>query len=148
VALEPDSFHRHVFYGGSNNGTVNTAEMTAYLQPLLWYLSRVTEQRKADKVYNVKEVHIVTDSEHVQLKGEAAGSVTSPANAILWAAFELINRHGIRLHWHHVKRETVGLNRFCDILSKQARLLVQNTKTLAGIESRDGLHPQRVNPWE
>jgi ribonuclease HI len=149
VAMERDSFDRRVFYGGANDGTVNFAEMMAYLAPLAWYLNKVTIGRREDKTaYSVKNVHIITDSEHVETKGNAAASVTSPANTVLWAAFELINRQGIRLHWHHVKRETVGLNVFCDVLSKAGRHLIQDVQSLELIDTQHGLHPQNVNPWE
>jgi hypothetical protein len=137
------SWARKVFWGCANSGTVNFSELMAYVEPLLWYL-------KAVKTHNpvaVRHVYIITDSQHVAEKGNVGlGAGSSIANCILWDAFSLISRQGIRLHWCWAPRSTVGLNIYADSVSRAARLLVQNSGLLIDI-AKSGLRSEVINPW-
>lgn len=44
VSIERSTLERRAWYGAMSAGTVNFAEMMAYLQPLCWYVSRDAEQ--------------------------------------------------------------------------------------------------------
>jgi len=134
VAVEPGGIH-HVFYGGCNSGTVNTAELTAYLNPLLWYLEQVLQDKSRTGEWGtIRNVHIITDSDYSQQQGNAHKSTFMSARSILINSFEMLHRQGIRLHWHHLKRSTAALNRACDALSRKARVLLQGSNLgIAGL---------------
>jgi len=145
VAIERLSFERRLFYGAANNATVNIAEMMAYLAPLSWYAAEC-ERRAGKAEVGEKNIHIITDSEYVQHMGEREGSVDVRRNTILWAAFELINRHGYRLHWCHVPREDHALNHYVDAISKSARLVLKDND-LRSLASQQGLNLDEANPF-
>ncbi len=153
VALEHDSLERKIFYGSMNDGTVNMAELLAYLAPLQWYAGRVEEQRKVG-AFEIKNVHIITDSSYVQSKGEAAGAITMKRNATLWASFELFARQGFKLHWHwlpayHEKPDqAAALNHYADVLSKVVREVLKGLDLPGELSREKGLDPYKFNPWE
>ena len=146
VAIERSTAFRKVFYGAMNDGTVNVAELMAYLAPLSWYMSTECKKEKHGRLTGVRHVHIITDSEYAQQKGDAKAAVTMTHNTMLWAAFALFERHGLCLHWHWQARETIALNCYVDALSKAARQLVKDTKTLQHVKDNTGLTPRDCNP--
>ncbi len=148
TALEHDSLERKAFYGAMNDGTVNIAELMAYLAPLSWYTTKVDAQRKASGDFRVRQIHIITDSSYTQGRGEAKDAVTMKRNAILWGAFALIERRGFHLHWHWMEREEAALNRFADALSRAARMQIQAFSLLPVVAESTGLDPHNCNPWE
>ncbi len=124
VSIEKLTGERLVHAGAVNRGTVNFAEMMAYLQPLEWLASRETERRKQKGPTRAYHVHVVTDSEYCRSTGSGPGRMMAK-NAGLWAVFDVFTRHGFVLHWHWLPRENCDLNRYCDKLSKMARKLVK-----------------------
>lgn len=127
TAIERSTMTRRVFYGAMNNGTMNFAEAMAYLQPLTYYLAKEEDKRRAGKVDVVgMSVHIVTDSEYCRHRGTSR-STQLKKNRGLWAMFELIQRQGLILNWHWVKRDIIALNRFSDGLSRAARVLFKES---------------------
>ena len=145
TAIEKDSMERRVFWGAANKGTVNFAEMMAYLQPLLWYFAELDQREKKSKTRNrVRQVHIITDSEYVRTRGDQENRMFK-RNRLLWQIFDLIQRFGYILHWHWAERDTVALNTFADQLSKAARILVKESNTLKEVDDRIGVYD--CNPW-
>jgi len=103
-----------------NCGTVNFAEMMAYLQPLNWYASVELNNRKKSGGVRFRNVHIITDSKYCGEQG-AKKDLFPKKNSALWKIFGDFQRHGILLHWHWIPRDTVELNAYADKLSKDAR---------------------------
>lgn len=129
VSIEKENNVRTVWTGAINYGTVNMAELMAYLQPLEWFASREIERRKKDNRYlRTLNVHILTDSQYCQTVGETKGRIANK-NAGFWGLFNAFSRQGFILHWHWMRRSDCDLNKFCDKLSRKARIL--HTKDLA-----------------
>lgn len=124
VSVERVTMDRQVWVGAMNRGTVNLAEMLAYVQPLTWIVNQEQERVKAGGGRRAVRVHIVTDSQYCVTQGEVVGDLMAK-NAGLWAAVAAFRREGIVLHWHHIRREDAALNSFCDGLSKVARRLME-----------------------
>lgn len=137
VSVHRATLERHVWFGSMNRGTVNFAEMMAYLQPLNWYASAEINKRKKSGNVRFRNVHIVTDSKYCKDQGSKA-MVSSAKNSVLWRMFDGFQRHGILIHWHWVPRNTVDLNVYADKLSKIAR------KSAAGLQI--DLNPHECNP--
>ena len=146
VLIEKSSVIRKVFYGGLNDGTVNIAELMAYLAPLTWYLRHCCEADGHSHLTHPRHVHIITDSSYAQSKGEAKAAVIEARNTVLWGAFSLFERQGLRLHWHWVNRETVALNHYVDILSKLARQKFTTGLPVEQMQAAHGLTAQSCNP--
>jgi len=144
VLLQKNSMERKVFHGAMNDGTVSMAEILAYLAPLTWYAMTVGDR---PKIYNV---HIITDSQYVQSTGEG-GKLNMRKHKVLWTAFGMFNRLGLRLHWHWLPAEhndkvkSAGLNKYVDELSRAARL-----GYTAAAPEKAAKVPDRhlLNPWE
>jgi len=135
VSIERETMERLIHIGSMNHGTVNIAEIMAYIQPLEWLSSREIERReKHDAPVRAFQVHIITDSDYCRLTGSST-SRTMRKNAGLWAMMDIYARHGFVLHWHHVRGHTDGegcaLNKYADQLSKLARRIYKDqTDTL------------------
>ena len=152
VAIHRNRMEREVFYGGMNDGTVNIAEAMAYLAPLSKYAAEVAAEDKERRRNHpstppaTREVHIITDSEYTRRRGEGTDSVNFKKNAVLWAGYEMFNRQGIFLHWHHLPREDAELNHYADLLSKESRMLVKQNnleaKLLTGGQPVDHFNPE------
>ena len=121
VSIEKATQERRVWNGGVNRGTVNFAEIMAYVQPLT-YLQSVEEKRRALLGRRAVYVHIFTDSEYCRNMGMAVKR-TVHKNAVLWAIFDVLQRDGFMLRWHWIRRESVALNCYCDRLSRLSRIL-------------------------
>jgi len=117
-----------VWYGGANRGTVNFAEIMAYLQPLTYFASREDDRRKAGKsktrAYNV---HIITDSQYCRDTGRTRSAMVAK-NSGLWSCLNALTRQGLVLHWHWLKRDSCQHNTHSDELSRKARLLLAGSK--------------------
>lgn len=148
VAIEKDSMQRRTFYGAMNKGTVNFAEMMAYLQPLTWYMAEDARRRKElrSTAPIIRNIHIFTDSSYVRNQGDRK-DLGFKKNKALWAAFELIHRQGYFLHWHWAERDDISLNTYADQLSKAARRLVKANDLEAGLLAA-GRDPAEANPFE
>lgn len=149
VALERTAFARRLFYGAMNDGTVNVAELMAYLAPLNWYTGMVNkaEGKAGNRGRAVYHVHVVTDSEYV-VKLMSEGGDQPTANVMFWAAFSLLRRQGFQLNWHFLPRDDVALNRFADALSKAARIHLKQGDLSMQVVEKTGLNPDKLNPWE
>lgn len=121
VSVANRTFARKVWWGAVSDGTVNFAEIMAYMQFLTWLGAREDDRRAAGKRRRVVHVHIITDSQYVSNTGAKTTRFDVKKNSVLWAAFDVLARQGIVLHWHWLARETTELNSYVDKLSKLAR---------------------------
>lgn len=138
VSIERVTMERLIHIGAVNRGTVNLAELMAYVQPLDWLSGREADRRAEHRTpLRAFNVHIITDSDYCRTTGNGQGRMMMK-NAGLWSVLDVYSRHGFVLHWHHVRGHTEGegcaLNRFCDKLSKLARKMVRN-KTESIVEA-------------
>ena len=137
VSIERITGERLVWNGCTNRGTVNFAEMMAYLQPLNWLAAREEDKRHKGRVRRqTHRVHIITDSDYCRQTGNSADRM-SAKNGALWAVFDVFTEMGFILNWHWIPRESCGLNRYCDHLSKVARLLLRKYNLQERIEARE-----------
>ena len=129
ISIEHQTFERQYWYGAMNYGTVNLAEMLAYLQPLSWYAAREDERRRESRknkqnYKSFRNVHIITDSKYCKQQGES-DNLSPKKNGGFWRIFDTFTRHGIILHWHWIPRESVELNILVDQVAKETRLLLK-----------------------
>ncbi len=123
ISIARASGERRVWMGCVNRGSVNLAELQAYLTPLDWIVHSEEKAREEKGTRRrIVRVHIVTDSDYCRHHGSSKKSVVKNAGA--WTALAGMKRQGVITTWHHVKRETVELNILADALSKHARLLM------------------------
>lgn len=146
TAIAKTSMERKVFYGAMNDGTVNIAEAMAYMQPLLWYSTRVRAERKQSRTAREHIVHVITDSEYVREAGNR-GHVDFSTNQPIWAVYELLKRQGIQIKWHWQRRDEVALNAYADLLSKRARGLIKDNDQQSALRV-SGIDADDANPWE
>lgn len=125
VSVEKETLERRIWFGAMNCGTVNFAEMMAYLQPLNWYVAAEISRRRKRRKVRFRNVHIITDSKYCKDLG-VKQALTPKKNGALWRIFDDFQRHGLLLHWHWIPRATVDLNVYVDKLSKEARLTIKN----------------------
>jgi len=133
VSIDRLTLERDVWWGMMNKGTVNFAEMMAYLQPLNWYVAEEEKRRKHGKTRRIRQVHIITDSMYCRERGESE-DLMPRRNGALWRVFEDFQRQGIMLHWHWNERDDIELNRYVDALSKAARILVKENNVQQLVE--------------
>lgn len=112
IAIDRAEIGRRVFHGAANFGTVNNAELMAYLLPLTWYLNKNNEQKGRD-------VHIITDSTYTTRVG---GGLNSAANTAFYAVYRQFERCGLRLHWHWLNRNSIALHALADDISRVSRV--------------------------
>ncbi|MCI0421517.1 MAG: hypothetical protein L0312_20210 [Acidobacteria bacterium] len=125
VSIEKLTMERLVWEGGLNRGTVNFAEIMAYIQPLNWLVAREAERRSKHQTRrNVTRIHIVTDSQYCRNTGSSSNR-NLPRNSALWSLFDIFTRHGFLLYWHWIPRDDVVLNTYVDQLAKFARQRVE-----------------------
>jgi|GEM_PF-6455429 len=149
VSVERDTFKQRFWCGCLNYGTVNIAEMMAYLQPLNAFAAIEDQRRKEKKSPRFRQVHIITDSEYCQIQGES-GNLSPRKNGAFWRMFEDFQRRGLVLNWHWVERDKIDLNRYVDAASKAARLLMKENDVRSIVEtnaSGETLHTlEEFNP--
>ena len=133
VSIDRLTLHRDVWAGVMSRGTVNFAEMMAYLQPLNWYAAEEDRRRKKGKTTRIRQVHIITDSMYCQEQGRSR-NLMPHRNGSLWQVFESFQRQGIMLNWHWNERDDVELNRYVDALSKAARILMKENDVQKMVE--------------
>lgn len=130
VLIERRSGTRLPFYGACNEGTVNFAELMAYVMPLTY----IDSKRSSGKALNV---HIITDSEYTQ---QNAHRLTPDKNAGLIGAINAFRRKGICTTFHWMRRNTHPITELVDDLSKQARRLVVNHVRDTAVDLTHGIN--------
>lgn len=136
---------RHVWTGQMNRGTVNIAEIMAYLQPLNWLAAREEDKRQNGGTFKAFNIHLITDSQYCRDTGESDKQIRN-RNEGLWAVFDAFKRRGFVLNWHWIRRETVGLNWYADMLSKLARRSGQKYNLLQTVEEHTKTNVYDINP--
>jgi ribonuclease HI len=114
VLLERRSGEYRIFSGAANDGTVNFAELMAYITPLTYIDTKRTSGKALD-------IHIVTDSEYTQ---SSAHKLSPDKNAGLIGAINAYRRKGLNTHFHWLRRNSHPLTVIADELSKVMRRLV------------------------
>jgi ribonuclease HI len=125
ISIEKEGLEFRKWYGAFSKGTVNVAEMMAYVHPLCWYLERELKIRKEQKITRVRHVHIITDSAYVAEGGKNKSA--NLANSPLWSVFRSLEAHGIKLEKHWIPRNSCSWNALADQLSKVSRETFKNT---------------------
>jgi ribonuclease HI len=118
LAIVKGEMSPRIFHGGSNEGTVSTAELMAYLLPLSWYSASIEGQP-----VKLRQAHIITDSKYLADMGTTKKIPLK--HAVFWYALNAFNHIGINLTWHHIPRESNPLNAYVDRLSRSARLAIE-----------------------
>lgn len=133
---------RDIVWAAWSRGTVNIAELSAYVQGLYEYGQRIGEAGSADRQ---RHVHVLSDSQLIVNGGNGAANVR--ALDFLWAAVEqLKRRHKLRVTWHHLPRETTALNFLVDRVSREARLCLDDADPRLYVKDFDlnMFNPSRV----
>jgi ribonuclease HI len=146
VTIDRKTMSRRVTTGALNVGTVNIAEIMAYVQALECLVAE-HEERRRDGEMKLYRVHILTDSDYCRQLGNRPNRVIKK-NASLWSIFDVFALHGYRLHWHHIKRGTCALNLYCDELSKLARKNAKEYNPIDEIASEEAKTVYDINPDE
>ncbi len=102
------------FFGCSNTGTNNYAELFPYIQALWHY-----ETIKLTLGITFTKVIIISDSEVTVRCGN--GSYNRNCNLSLWAAIDWFVQHGYQIVWKHVPRNSNPVNKLADEMSKKMR---------------------------
>lgn len=147
VMIERDTMSRTVWAGFATRGTVNFAELLAYLQPLEFLADQELKRREAGGLTRAYRVHIITDSDYCRLSGNNLGA-KKKRNAGYWGVFNVFLRHGFVLTWHHLNRELCELNVFCDKLSKLARKTGMEYNPVSRLTEASNATVYAVNPSE
>lgn len=121
VSIERLTMERLVWYGYANRGSVNLAELMAYLQPLSWLANREADRIKKYKRRRDYQVQIVTDSQYCANTGNSNDRMMIK-NGPLWAQFDCLKRQGIAVNWLWWPRGGAELNSYADALSRLARV--------------------------
>jgi ribonuclease HI len=136
VAVERDGTRR-VWWGGANSGTIDVAETMAVLWPLLWLAARETALVEGGGRRRQLRVHVVSDSQSVTARGDAAAPPAGK-NAMLWTLLRSLTRQGIVLEWHWIRRNTADLHAYADQLSRMVRAHVQAYNEQESVSANDG----------
>lgn len=108
------------WYGGVNDGTVNFAEIMAYLAPLNYLGTQALDAKEQGERFRAVRVEIFTDSQYCREIGNRTGIAPSK-NSLLWDCLKAMNRVGVLTRWHWIRRETSPFNSLVDRLSKASR---------------------------
>lgn len=150
IVLDRLAKKRRVLYGGMNSGTIAIAEMLPYLHAMLWFDGNRGKKVKEQLGREIK-VHVISDHEWTVIAGNSVSKRLPNASKILsskplWAAMQQFERNGYELRYHWLRRDTLSLNTFADILSVKARLSMGEV-TIP--EKKDGtvINVDALNPF-
>lgn len=113
------------WFGALNDGTVNLAEIMAYMAPLTFLSTQALDAKESGMRFKVIRVHIFTDSQYCRDTGTRGCSMQGK-NGLLWECLKSVNRVGVIPHWHWIRRETSPFNSLVDRLSKLSRHAIMN----------------------
>ena len=113
------------FYGGLNDGTVNLAEIMAYMAPLTFLSTQALDAKESGMRFKAVSVQIFTDSQYCRDVG-TKGCTMQGKNGLLWECLKSVHRVGVVPHWHWIRRETSPFNSLVDRLSKLSRHAIMN----------------------
>jgi ribonuclease HI len=149
VSIDRLTMERRTWCGAVNRGTVNFAEIMAYLQPLEFYATQEIDRRKDGRSVRPRYIHILTDSEYCKNTGNAKGGFAKK-NAGLWSIFTVFERLGFVIRWHWIRRSSVGLNLYADAVSRAARLTVEQYNPIVSVADENYRleNVDTINPTE
>jgi ribonuclease HI len=119
VVIQKDVIERPLLWAGGNSGTNNTSELMGVFYPLLWLVSQQVGNREGGC-----QVHIISDSNYVVSGVNDNEFLTTrrlAKNNALWLAIHAVKRQGLILQAHHVRRDTLDLNKLCHDLANVSR---------------------------
>jgi ribonuclease HI len=106
------------YFGGTNSGTNNYAELANFVHAMWAYHARLFKTPPQDKV-DIWVV-IVSDSELTVRCGNRV--YERKANTPLWAVFDHLESLGYKFTWHHVLRNSNPFNTEADRVAGMVRL--------------------------
>ena len=110
------------FWGGAcNQGTVNFAELQAYVAPVMWLWQA---EAKRIRLGRPVHLHVCTDSQYIARAGNRQCSRQAQAPA--WAMFDFLKARGFVTKWHWLPRNETPWNTEADKASKVARLRLED----------------------
>lgn len=123
VLVDRETRGRKTCFGGNRWGSINLAEMEAYLKPLFWFHAKFGSERlrRRSPLY----VHVITDSQVTVTHGIRAAnlseSLPNVAHRPLWAAMREFAHMGYCLRYHWAPRCTSELNTLSDLIAGLSR---------------------------
>jgi ribonuclease HI len=126
VLVERETRLRYVFCGGVNLGTVNFAEIMAFVHPMTWLLAREEAVRR-EGGFRAYRVHVFTDSEYAKSAAELkpGGRLGRMKNVLLLSLAADVRSRGFVTQWHWLRRATNRLHDKADEMSKITRALLR-----------------------
>jgi hypothetical protein len=120
------------------------------LHALLWFESQ-RGKKVRDQLGRAIKVHVISDHEWTVVSGNSVSKRLPNASKImsskpLWSAMQQFERIGYEIRYHWLRRDTLSLNTFADILSVKARLSMGEV-TIP--EKKDGtiINVDALNPF-
>ena len=121
VLVDAEEVNRHLFNGGDNYGTVNSAELMAVVAALQYLVRKEAGVRQ-----HGYRLHVMSDSQYV------VNGLNKPNmlqwinnvnhNQLLWFAVYGAIRNGIVIRAHHVPRNKLFFQTICDHVSRNTRV--------------------------
>ncbi len=112
-----------LFYGSVSDTTINIAELMPYIHSFHWYANNLGKRALKNSSDGLIKVYVITDCDIIAKQGNK--EVGREQNSPLWSFFDQYECRGYVFKWFYLARDTSEVNRECDALSKQMRLLVQ-----------------------
>lgn len=124
--IDRETKGRRLFYGATNQGSVNLAELLPYLQSLCWFHNAYGHDRLKSR--GTLNVHIITDSNLTAVNGNLSANLSRDLPEgpwrPLWASIREYCRMGYRLTFHWCRRDTSDLNALADLIAGLTRRAV------------------------
>jgi hypothetical protein len=108
------------------------------VQPLAEVVEEIIEKRETERVFKPVNVHAFTDNEYAV--DYFSGRTKGRASFLVYrAAVRLAESYAVKVHWHHIDRESEGLNSYVDRVGRAARKTLEkiDPDKAAGIISVD-----------
>jgi ribonuclease HI len=140
VIIDRNTGTRKLVHGGGSTGTVNIAELMAYVHAMLWYSTHIGKDLRKQYPRKILDVHVITDSRVIVTQGEKVGERNADgiANRALWASISDIARQGYKFHWHWIERLTNELNWAADQMAGSARRAVRSCALIEDVPNSNG----------
>jgi len=140
VVIDQHTKTRKLVHGGGSTGTVNIAELMAYVHAMLWYSTHIGKELRQQYPRKIFDVHVITDSRVIVNQGKkvAERNTAGLANRALWASISDIARQGYKFHWHWIERLTNELNWAADQMAGAARRAVKACELIEDVPDENG----------
>jgi ribonuclease HI len=140
VVIDRYTKTRKLIHGGGSTGTVNIAELMAYVHAMLWYSTHIGRELRKQYPRKLLNIHVITDSRVIVNQGKKVSerNMEGLANRALWASINDIARQGYTFHWHWIERLTNELNWAADQMAGSARKAVKNCMLTEDVPNENG----------